>query len=871
MRKRRNLGFTMAEMLIVVAIVAILGGVAFIAVQQHQRSLSQLERETIAKEIFIAAQNHLTMTESQGYLGQSAFGTEETDAEGKSTGQNVYYVIGPSSGNILDQILPFGSIDETIRAGGSYLIRYQSNPAQVLDVFYCSKTSSPAKYNHTIKESDYSKLMQYKENGYGGEGGVPSNGYLVGWYGGADPLANTQYGNYELLAPTVEAENKERLVVKVSEPNKDRTNPTENLSYTDIKLIIEGETSGAKASIKFADLSESNTQHPRYSYDTKNRKYVVVLDDITTAGLHFDELNIDTTIDFEKTVTGTGESATETTKLFIPGENITVQAVAYSNTALTNIAYSNAVTTNSLFADIDEAGETAMIGMMRHLENLDATISHLDNYDEDGALDITKATQIDDLNWNNFVDELGAAPNQGDAKIVKILPIDLTDETIPDGYWPVYPSHWKGETKQEITKYSASDIALAYDGKAEITTITKQKDPNDANKEIEVPTTTSVNHSITGVHVNDAVNAGLFGSLIDNSRVSNLELIDFSISAIDEMNGQAVKTSGNAGALVGTLKGSSSTITNVLARNSTDATIANITAATGSAGGLIGKMEGGTIQKSAAALIVSATGGNAGGLIGTALDGTVNGCYAGGHTIDDPKGSGAVIYSDEKLNVTATAGYAGGLIGDAGKVAISNSYSTCSTAGKYAGGFVGKGDTGGSATNSYATGLVLGGDTTTKTIMGEDGQTTKETTFTEIQAQEGAFAYSFAGTATNCKIFEIVNEREEKDATGALTGGYTYLLPVPDDTTGVIKALDENAEEYNNFCGASTEWKPAKPYTGQTKLESYYGGKYNLKSIEQLAGTLKVDDNDTTEYFVATHYGDWPAPEIFVVNTKSSN
>ena len=872
MRKnRRNLGFTMAEMLIVVAIIMVLAGVAFIAVQNHQRSMAQLDRNTIAKEIFIAAQNHLTMAESQGYLstaGTVDFGTPDTS---DNTVKNVYYIgsdFATQQGktSMLGLMLPFGSIDETVRAGGSYMVRYQSNPAQILDVFYCSKNDSPARFNHTIVETDYADLMKKK-------GTSPGN-YIVGWYGGADALSSTDYGNYELIAPTVELENGERLVVKISEPNKDRTNPKDNISYTDVKLIISGETSGAEASIKLADMSDSNSNHIRFTYNVVDKNYIVILDDITKAGLHFDEMNTttDQTIEFKSTVVGSGTSAQTKTNYFIPGENITVQAVAYSNTALTNIAYSNAMTTNSLFADIDDDGKTAMIGVIRHLENLDANISHLDNNDENGILDITKAMQIDNLNWNNFVDELGAAPNEGAAKIVKILPIDLpTDETIPDGYWPVYPSHWKGETKQGITEYSASDIALAYDGKAEIKTITKQKDPNDENKEIEVPTTTSVNHSITGVHVNDAVNAGLFGSLIDNSRVSNLELIDFSISAIDEMNGQAVKTPGNAGALVGTLKGSSSTITNVLARNSTDATIANITAATGSAGGLIGKMEGGTIQKSAAALIVSATGGNAGGLIGTAEGGTVSGCYAGGHTIDDPKGSGAVIYSDKTFNVTAVEGYAGGLIGNAGTAIISNSYSTCSATGKYAGGFVGKGDSNGSATNCYAAGLVLGGDTTKKPITGEDGKQTTETTFTEIQAQEGAFAYSYGGTATKCKFFEIVNEREEKDATGALTGGYTYLLPVPNDTTGVIKALDENAEEYNIFCGAATEWKPAKPYTGQTKLEGYYAGKYNLKSVEQLAGTLKADDDDTTDYFVATHYGDWPAPEIFVVNTKSSN
>ena len=100
-----------------------------------------------------------------------------------------------------------------------------------------------------------------------------------------------------------------------------------------------------------------------------------------------------------------------------------------------------------------------------------------------------------------------------------------------------------------------------------------------------------------------------------------------------------------------------------------------------------------------------------------------------------------------------------------------------------------------------------------------------------------------------------------------MTGGYTYLLPIPKDTTGAIKALDANAEEYNKFCG--TDWKPAIPY--EDTLETYYGKKYNLETVEQLGATLKGDKDDATEYFVATHYGDWPVPEIFVVNTKGTN
>ena len=78
----------MAELLMVVAILVALFGVAFVAVQNHQRSMTQLEYDTIAKEIFVAAQNHLTAAESQGYPGLSS---EIKDRETKNEyGMNEY-------------------------------------------------------------------------------------------------------------------------------------------------------------------------------------------------------------------------------------------------------------------------------------------------------------------------------------------------------------------------------------------------------------------------------------------------------------------------------------------------------------------------------------------------------------------------------------------------------------------------------------------------------------------------------------------------------------------------------------------------------------------------------------------------------------
>ena len=64
-------GFSLAEMLLVVAIIIILAGLVFIALPKYQRSMEQLEYDGIAKELFLTAQNHLSMAEGQDYFGMS--------------------------------------------------------------------------------------------------------------------------------------------------------------------------------------------------------------------------------------------------------------------------------------------------------------------------------------------------------------------------------------------------------------------------------------------------------------------------------------------------------------------------------------------------------------------------------------------------------------------------------------------------------------------------------------------------------------------------------------------------------------------------------------------------------------------------------
>ena len=815
-------------MLIVIAIIAVLAGVSFIAVQQHQRSLNQLDRDAVAKEIFIAAQNHLSMAKSEKYHGVTDFGTPG-DAKTDAGNNDVYYFYSGNRPAVYDQILPFGAIDGTVLSN-SFIIRYQPEAAVVLDVFYWTTNSSNSRFDcNELGAGDYATLVGDdsgdKHKNYKGTG-------LLGWFGGQDVVKSGE----PLNAPDIEVFNGDQLYVTIKD-----NNPLTTVTDVHLKLIITGASSEAKAAIECTATSGN-----RISKDV-NGKYKIVLDDITTENMHFTHINTDT--DFQRPSDG---------KVFIPGENITVQAVSYSNSELTSVAYSGEWTTNSLFADIsqkepstmfaDTTAEimqdqdytvvmpdkndpwiTAKISNIRHLENLDARISYLDNNDISNKINITNAMQVSDLDWKNgFLQYFGGTATLFDAGGSAVK---------QNCFIPVKPSH-KTDGSEPVS------VPLNYEGKSIEASVTG-----------DTTVCKMINHKISNIEVDNSTgnmtlsSGGLFES-VNGGSIKDLELVDIKIKM----------SSGNAGALAGTLEGTR--IENVIAYNSTAATTANITTeVSGSAGGLIGSAKNCTIEKSAAALIVSATGGNAGGLIGTAEGGTISACYSGGHTMEKKNGTGdkaeviGVIYDPDNFNVTGSA-YAGGLIGEAGAATISNSYSTCSAKGKNVGGLVGKAS--GTITNSYCTGLV-------GVIVGSDGKPVSGTS-------AGAFAAECTGTTTGCSYFGIVNEFEDE------TLGYDYLTALPKVGTGDgskegVTALDADANEYNTF---TSVWSDAVPYL-KTTLMSYYGEgtgtarvpKYNLKSVEQLAGTLKADDNDTTEYFVATHYGDWPAPEIFVVNTAS--
>ena len=799
MRKMRaKKGFTLMEALGVVALIGILSAVTILIVVDYLRSTTKLEYDGYAKSIFVAAQNHLTMAEHEGFLGRSYFGFTEPAGQDEVSKKEIRYFVVRDGGeigvqnnhdlseedSIFDLILPFASVDETVRSG-SYIIRYQRDPAQVLDVFYWNESG---RYAYTdYSEDDYLNNLLPNANDKDALRNYGDDGAIIGYYGGAE--AKEGRGD-KLDAPQLRLINAEKLYVLVD-------NPVAGIDGAKMSLFVRGLNSG---SVFKCELDAGDETY----WDDSLEQFKFILDDITTDGKHFSQ------------VFSNCEPVA-----FQPGENILVYAVAYNDTEFTNLAYSAEQTTNSLFGDLilpdpseDEDDDLSdvkpviTISNIRHLENLDGMISMFDpsnvdlpdlNLDFEDGFDVKQTT---DLDWVDFLKAID--PDSFDTvSIFMASPLGSDSSTLPRGgyYLPVCASY-----------------SMDYDGQ---------------------------NHIIRNLKVKTDSYGGLFGNAA-NISVSNLMIEDPSI------------TGATAGVLAGRLENSN--VTNVLVCQSKDPSGGvGVTATAGYAGGLIGETVNVKTEASAAAVYVKnapdSNSGNqdagAGGLIGLSKGGTISGCYSAGITV-----VASYLTTEQQItdasnyNVSAPTGSAGGLVADIDETEISYSYSTCSVYGKRAGGFVGTSNS--KIQNCYATGLVYGP--------------------VSSGVELGAFASHLSGFPvlfTDNWFFSIITDpmRAVGSSDAVLDG---------------IKAFDMDTPTYQQFVSSGEDRTPASPY--DDTLVAYYQGNYNLKTVEQLGyrfpesdaltfddfGESDESDGETAStenvYYVSTHYGDWPAPEIMIIN-----
>ena len=728
-------GFTLAELMITVAIIGVLAAVSFIAVAGHQKKLRLLEMDNTAREIFNAAQNHLTQSKSNGLwdklvddaaaaktYDESQWGiglaAKPSDGVTQASGTHSYRRIIVSNGSCISDkgsgvfklILPYGSVDDTVNHG-SYTIEYDINTAQIYSVFYTDTVTSPEMTSgdidtiySNISDADYRK--SYKMGG-------SAKGVPVGYYGGAtvaeQPSAPTETAVKELQPIKAEIKNGSRLLLCITDPNKD----FKDKYFT---VYIHGKKSGADATYTLTDKDKIDEQP---YLDNAGTVYTYILDSAViessavaenALSRHFSRFGFDA---------GTDVYAEVTLSLTDGSQKVS----------------STSNTENSLFEKYDAAKGTAQIANARHLENVSYEISKAEvknavlNADISWSADYNK----DKIAAKGFLNELG----EEEATYAINTSSHIVDPA--DG------------SKASTSKYVgiASTSLHTFDGRGHTV--------------VDLPITSSKGTLSSS-------NAGLISDVsltsADSDKtltISNLKIVNANIKGTD---------SGDNGILLGSFDGGGQSSSLTIKKVDITDPVVTVTGSANAAG-LLGHSGQGAVKISNSSIIitgagasdsgVSAQNGNAGGFIGYIDNASNNKITLTNNSITDTT-SKENNKQTAKFYVTTkgTAGNAGGIIGSAVStekdIAISMFNASAGTitisAGGDAGGAIGKADVKSvkittTGINGGATGTITGG------------------------GHQGGFAGSLSSSGTTDvedSFASLLVTTDTGDATGGLIG-----------------------------------------------------------------------------------------------------
>ncbi len=209
-----KLGFTLAEMLIVVAILAILTAVAAPNVAKYSRSINLRELNDSARAIYMAAE-HKFMNEIE--MGNELPGLDDGAAKitallpryDETSEVDIFYLKSNDSGSPLKKLMSSGGTDvestgvvESQLFDNNFIVEYNPKTGDVYGVFYSEKEN----------------FDDYTTNFYSDVADVQSK-KLIGYYGLMNEKPDAHPVVQEIEKPTVEVINKEKLVVRITAPS----------------------------------------------------------------------------------------------------------------------------------------------------------------------------------------------------------------------------------------------------------------------------------------------------------------------------------------------------------------------------------------------------------------------------------------------------------------------------------------------------------------------------------------------------------------------------------------------------------------------------------------------------------------------------
>ncbi|MFN2925894.1 type II secretion system protein [Lachnospiraceae bacterium YH-ros2228] len=417
-----NKGFTLAEMLLTVSIIIILGALVAVNVIRYQRKLKLTEMDNAAREIYMAAQNHLSDSVSTGdwgeiydkygkmkaddgsattstetktnYLGtyigdkiakvdpfvkdDNSSSTETSSTNGKK--HEFYYLIVNSkknlTGNAMAQLLPTGAIDETVRKG-AYIIEYDAIQGQVYDVFYTDgdvkltyentvtalddkiKQNSGSNTNRTDSKNLRERFSVSLSSG--------SKKVALGYYGGASLTDDAFQKNQKV---TVEVKNENRLYLIVTVPSSITKKYT--IDQNNIKITLKdlrSDASNVQGVLKTEPVKIVNTS------DLSQTRYYILDSPVEKGYSITDSSHIEWKVSDNSSSSPSNGNTGNTNEKFHAGDNlrasvtITANKISGSSTNKTKKFKATSERFNSTYAE-GSSDTSARITNARHLQNL---------------------------------------------------------------------------------------------------------------------------------------------------------------------------------------------------------------------------------------------------------------------------------------------------------------------------------------------------------------------------------------------------------------------------------------------------------------------------------------------------------------------
>ena len=354
-----NSGFTMVELLTVIAILLLVGLIAVFLLSKLRRSLRQHELDARAEIIYVAAQNRMAELRAAGCEGLYSKGLSDGDNgvyamafdgthmdESSRDVEFCYLYVNDASDKRTGApaaLLPDTAVDKDLW-NGCWCIEYAPATGSIYAVFY-SESPLPS---HTDLNGNY-RNFNYR-----------ARTASVGYYGG--DIAQTQ--DISKFNPSISIENAEKLTVTFYSNNPSDDTSAHPLTFT---IIISDQFGGSYT------RTVTGLQGGLQQMDSRNYKYQWVLDDLASPNKRF----------FAQTVGKVSCGTPITIKLTVSSTDPSIDTVFTTRT------------TNGLFDDRTDLGygeNTALVAYGRHLANLSDT-SHVN------AAIITSAVQVDDISF----------------------------------------------------------------------------------------------------------------------------------------------------------------------------------------------------------------------------------------------------------------------------------------------------------------------------------------------------------------------------------------------------------------------------------------------------------------------------------------